>query len=228
VLLHHLRRKDIPVLSADQYLEGRDGALITLDDGHPHDLKVAYPILEEFEACAISFLIPLEADLRPRVKEWEAWRAAAGRIEVGSHTLTHGKVAAAPPVKGEAPPNDPNRQDFFATAGSDYRPALTARQYLPLMGRSETEAERRARLSTEIAFSKYYMERQLGLPVRFLSYPWGEWDELCVELAREAGYRAAFSLDRTDGTDWTIPRVHLEPFAEELRRLPRPGGGMRL
>lgn len=227
VLLHHLRREEIPCLTADDYLSGKKGALITLDDGNPNDVKIGYPILQEFDAHAVSFLIPLKNDLSPRVKDWDLWRQASDRIEVGSHSLTHGKVATKQ-ADAEALPDDPNILVFQGMVGSDYQPALIAREFNPLCGRPETDGERRERLRAEIGFSKLFLERKLGRPVRLFSYPWGEYDDECVALVQETGYRAAFSITRTDDTLWTVPRVHLTPFAEELRRERTPliGGNL--
>ncbi len=217
VLLHHLRREGIPSLTVDDYLAGDKGALLTMDDGNPNDVKVGYPILKEFDAHAVSFLIPLKSDLSPRLKDWELWRQAADRIEVGSHSLTHGKVATQSKMEAETS-DDSNLQNYHGFPGSEYQPALIAREFNPLLNRPETDAERRARLWAEIGFSKLYLERQLGKAVRLFSYPWGEYDDLCVELVQEADYLAAFSITRTEENLWTVPRVHLTPFAEELRR----------
>jgi peptidoglycan/xylan/chitin deacetylase (PgdA/CDA1 family) len=222
VLLHYLRREGIACLSGEEYLAGKEGVLITIDDGHPNDLKIAYPILKEFDAHAVSFLIPLKADLSLRVKDWQAWREVGDRLEVGSHSLTHTKVATAE-GDGAPPPEDPNLLRYFGANGADYQPGLAHPEYNTLHHRLETEAERRLRLTAEIVFSKQFIERQIGKPVRLFSFPWGEYDELSISLVQEAGYEAAFAITETLGTNWTISRVHLSPAAEEIRRMPRPG-----
>jgi len=46
----------------------------------------------------------------------------------------------------------------------------------------------------EIETSKKVLEDGLGRPVHFFSYPYGDYDERIINLVREAGYKAAFSL----------------------------------
>lgn len=214
-LLGHLRREGIRCLSGDEYLAGEDGALLTIDDGHPNDLAVAYPILREFDARAVSFLIPLRADLTPRVVDWDAWRAALDRIEVGSHTLTHTKVGrgrAGEPATGQANVAGVHGFDVF-----DPVPGLAACEYDPLRRQFESRETRRARLTAEIAFSRQFIERRLGKTVRFFSYPWGAWDAESLAIVREAGYEAAFSVTATDGTRWSVPRINLPPWVAARR-----------
>lgn len=46
----------------------------------------------------------------------------------------------------------------------------------------------------EIEASKNCLEDGLGRPIHFFSYPYGNYDDRIMNLAREAGYKAAFSL----------------------------------
>ena len=48
----------------------------------------------------------------------------------------------------------------------------------------------------EIAGSKTTLESLMGEPVRFLCYPYGDYDPTTVDLAREAGYEAAVTCRR--------------------------------
>jgi len=50
-------------------------------------------------------------------------------------------------------------------------------------------------LRDELVRSREEIESQLGLPCRFLAYPYGEHDERVRAAAQEAGYVAAFGLD---------------------------------
>lgn|GEM_PF-65208 len=49
------------------------------------------------------------------------------------------------------------------------------------------------RAGEELSASKQMLEERLGVPVEFLSYPFGRYDERVVRLAKEAGYRGAVS-----------------------------------
>lgn len=46
----------------------------------------------------------------------------------------------------------------------------------------------------ELEYSKKKLEDGLGSPVNFFSYPYGNYDKRIINFAREAGYKAAFSL----------------------------------
>lgn len=60
--------------------------------------------------------------------------------------------------------------------------------HLPELGR---RGKRR-----EIEGSKAILEDKLGLPITHLCYPYGDYDDECLELAAEAGYATAVTTDR--------------------------------
>jgi peptidoglycan/xylan/chitin deacetylase (PgdA/CDA1 family) len=81
---------------------------------------------------------------------------------------------------------------------------LTADQILSLSQRGMVEAHTvtHAHLASmdydqqyaEIANNKAYLEQITGLPVRFLAWPFGEWNDSAVQAAADAGIVAAFGL----------------------------------
>ncbi len=46
-------------------------------------------------------------------------------------------------------------------------------------------------------------------PMKSFAYPHGRYNDLVIECVKEAGYERAFSVNSTDGTQWTIPRPYL-------------------
>ena len=54
----------------------------------------------------------------------------------------------------------------------------------------------RARMREEIVASKAALEDGLGVPVDHFCYPYGDYDEACVDAVREAGYATAVTIDR--------------------------------
>lgn len=58
------------------------------------------------------------------------------------------------------------------------------------LDRYETDEERRKRYLDEIVGSKKYLEECLGKPLDFLCWPAGGYDDLAVEIARDAGFKA--------------------------------------
>jgi peptidoglycan/xylan/chitin deacetylase (PgdA/CDA1 family) len=77
-------------------------------------------------------------------------------------------------------------------------------------GRLETAEERASAIERELRESKRIIEERTGRPVVHVCYPWHAFGPTAQELAREAGYRAAFC--------GKVPGVPIT----------RPGGDLRL
>ncbi|MBW4553495.1 MAG: polysaccharide deacetylase family protein [Aphanocapsa sp. GSE-SYN-MK-11-07L] len=54
-----------------------------------------------------------------------------------------------------------------------------------------------AQLQKEVMESKRKLEKRLGIPIQYFTYPEGKVDSRVAAMVREAGYRAAFTMD-----DW--------------------------
>jgi len=104
--------------------------------------------------------------------------------------------------------------------------------YLPLVSREH--------MQLELVESKQILERQIGRPVRYLSYPVGGFTPVVQQLAREAGYHGActtnrgtskhaqdiFALRRIKMTERDqhplLLRVKLSGYYDFFRRLEQP------
>ena len=64
----------------------------------------------------------------------------------------------------------------------------------PLPFEHETEESRGERIKQELLVSKQEIERRTGTRCRMLAYPWGAYDELVVQKAKEVGYEFAFTV----------------------------------
>ncbi|WP_242024317.1 polysaccharide deacetylase family protein [Trichocoleus sp. FACHB-591] len=53
-------------------------------------------------------------------------------------------------------------------------------------------------LATEVAESKQLLEAELGMPIRYFTYPEGKYDQRVAKVVQEAGYLAAFTMDDVD------------------------------
>ncbi len=60
----------------------------------------------------------------------------------------------------------------------------------------ETEEEQRKRILGELETSKRLIEENLGKKVIHLAWPWGEYSELSVELAKAAGFKACYTTEK--------------------------------
>jgi peptidoglycan/xylan/chitin deacetylase (PgdA/CDA1 family) len=83
-------------------------------------------------------------------------------------------------------------RDFFQRP--DWRKVLEERAAAVagrgLSDRYETDAERSTRLRSEIILAREELADVVGRPVEFLCWPNGKYDDECVALARDAGYKA--------------------------------------
>lgn len=55
-----------------------------------------------------------------------------------------------------------------------------------------------AQLQMEVTKSKQILEAQLGIPIRYFTYPEGKYDERVAKAVQEAGYQAALTMSDTD------------------------------
>jgi len=83
-------------------------------------------------------------------------------------------------------------RDFFQDP--DWRTILDEKARALMTGgrddRVETEEQRLTRLREEIPLARQELTDLLGHPVDFLCWPNGKYDDTCVEMAREAGFKA--------------------------------------
>lgn len=98
--MEYLKRRNIPVLDPYEYINKRDGVLITFDDGYRCIYNHAFPILKEFGFPAIVFVItgfigkknnwdlPLWGE-ETHLSESEIKEMRKGGIYFGSHSHTH-------------------------------------------------------------------------------------------------------------------------------------------
>lgn len=134
--------------------------------------------------------------------------------------------------------DDPGLRDFMAekVGGATYFKNRSKREYMKELkglvqeyqnkheynGHFETEAEQRARIFEELILSKRIIEEKLEKKCDLICWPWGEYSDLSIQLAREAGYCGAVgfapgaNLQRTESGIWHINRFppprNLEDF----------------
>jgi peptidoglycan/xylan/chitin deacetylase (PgdA/CDA1 family) len=67
--------------------------------------------------------------------------------------------------------------------------------YDPRTGRYETDDEYRKRVRADLERNSELLEAQLGVRPRVIAWPFGRWNEVTVEAAREAGMPISLTLD---------------------------------
>jgi peptidoglycan/xylan/chitin deacetylase (PgdA/CDA1 family) len=140
--------------------------------------------------------------------------------------------------------DDPGLRDFMAQAvgGSEYFARRSKREYMgdllkyvtnykkhhKLRDRFETKEEQEDRILSELLLSKRTIQDRLRKTCDLICWPWGEYSNLSIQLARQAGYRGAVSfspgvnLQGTEAGIWHIKRFppprNLEDFARAVSR----------
>lgn len=70
-----------------------------------------------------------------------------------------------------------------------------------------------AQLVDELVRSKQLLEVNLGQPVEFLAYPYGQYNQQAIDALRQAGYRGACTglpgLGKTSGDPYQLKRVNV-------------------
>lgn len=101
-----------------------------------------------------------------------------------------------------------------------------------------SEVEYRRWIRADLARGAAIMERRLGVKLRFMAIPYGEYNDVVLSEIRKAGYEAAFTQDAGSVSDETelflIPRepilgtdwASLEHFRQVLERIDLPFADM--
>ncbi len=166
--------------------------LLTFDDGYRGMYKQVYPLLKVFDFHAVLAVVgrwqetPLARDvlygseLVPRnyFLRWREIREMikSGRVEIASHSydLHHGVLA--------------NPQ-------GNVQPAAVTRRYNAKTGRYESDARYRKRIRTDLQRNSDLIARKTGVRPRVLVWPYGAYNRVTVDIAREVGMPITLTLE---------------------------------
>jgi len=170
--------------------------VVTFDDAYRSFFEKALPILRDEGVKATvsvisSFIDAPPADLPP-LMTWEQIREAgeSGFVEIASHS--HGL-----------------HQYEVANPYNDTSPAVTTRRYLGRDRRYEDRDEYRWRIRTDLRKAKSLLASMLGRDVGVLAWPYGEFNGMARELARQEGFSVTLGLEGTDVRQEDLARGHL-------------------
>ncbi len=108
--MEYIKRRNIPVLNPHEYMEKREGILITFDDGYECIYEFAFPVLKEFGFPALVFVVtgfigkkntwdlPLWGE-ELHLTEREIKEMRKEGIFFGSHSHTHPDLRKLPEEK---------------------------------------------------------------------------------------------------------------------------------
>ena len=184
----------IPLAQLADFLKGRAASL---------PAKAVVITVDDGWACAYTDIFP---ELRRRKMPWTlfVYPKIVGR---GAHALTWAQVAE------------------LAAAGVDVESHTYTHSFLTLKDNGNVTSDAYPEfLHGELVDSRTKIEEETDKPVRFLSYPYGSYDETVIAEAASAGYAAAVTTRRGPVTRSTppmeLPRylVHHDTTIEEFAR----------
>jgi len=195
-----LRAHDYKVVSIDDVLAAGEGRrplpekaiLLTFDDGYRGMHKRVFPLLKLFNYPAVLAVmgkwletpldepVPYGARSVPRqyFLTWPQIRemVESGLVDIASHSydLHH---------------------ELLTNPQGNTRPAAVTHEYDPDTGRYESDEAYRGRIRKDLARSARLIERETGRRPRAMVWPYGAYNQVTIDVARELGMPIAMSLD---------------------------------
>ena len=184
-------------VSWQQIVDARNGksklpskpVLLTFDDGYESFYTIVFPLLKSYRYPAVFALVtswqetPMGQFIdygnqklpRSAFVSWEQTREMhrSGLVEIASHT------------------HDLHKSMIGNSAGTLFAAALSGRY---VNGRHETEAEYKQRIHEDFRKSSQVIQREVGAKPRVLVWPYGQFNETAVKIAREEGFESDFTL----------------------------------
>ena len=145
--------------------------VITIDDGYVSGYDTAWPILKKFGYPFTMFVYINYINSGGKSISWDQLgEMRDAGVDIESHTYSHADLRN---------PNDKYAVDKhnFELIQSDVK-NLTEDGWL----------------KKEIAGSKEVLEKQLGIKVNALAYPFGKYNAKVLDVVKQAGYEAAFTV----------------------------------
>ncbi|MFD0871427.1 MULTISPECIES: polysaccharide deacetylase family protein [Paenibacillus] len=177
-----------------------NAVVITFDDGYENFYTHAYPILQKHGVTASNFIIGIYSDTYyPDAEPHLTWEQMKELKQNGmgiySHTYNLHRTA---------------------NTGTDrVESALTHKLFLEQKERLETDDEFKRRIKSDLEFMNRRIADELGEQTPLLAFPYGEYTDLTVELAEEAGIPIFFTTREgiNSSTDKLVYRINAgEPY----------------
>jgi peptidoglycan/xylan/chitin deacetylase (PgdA/CDA1 family) len=175
--MQEIKDNGFSVIKMQDFLAWRRGeksipnksCIITIDDGWVSAYNNAWPILKKFDYPFTLFIYINYVGTGGKSMSWDqlAEMRDAG-VDIESHTYSHSDLKK-PGALVDKKAAEGIRKDI-ATLGPD------------------------GWLKKEIIGSKEVLEKQLGIKCNVFAYPFGIWTPKAVELVKEGGYEAAFTV----------------------------------
>jgi biofilm PGA synthesis lipoprotein PgaB len=196
--LDALLKNGYHVISTDEltgFLEGKaplpeKAVAITFDDGYRSFYRYAYPELKSRGLPATDFIITSWTGKKIGGLEYLTWNEMREMQTNGMSFYAHTDHSH------NAAPTDPD---------GNSKPVLTNRIWLPRKNRLETQEEYRRRVTDDLSAAKNALEKELHRPVTQIAWPYGDYNETLIRVARSLGYRFGYTTQPSLVTAKTMP-----------------------
>lgn len=157
--------------------------LLTFDDGYRSFHEFVFPLLEMYGyPCVLSIVTDwLNTPPKGITLPLMTWRqlaevAKSGLVEIASHT-------------------DNIHQGIVYNPQGNESWAAVSRKYDPQTKAYETENEYQTRIRADLRKSRLELKRNLGIDVRAIVWPFGEYNQITMEEAKSCGFDSMFVLE---------------------------------
>ncbi|MBC8015995.1 MAG: poly-beta-1,6-N-acetyl-D-glucosamine N-deacetylase PgaB [Sporomusaceae bacterium] len=185
--LSYLKSNGYNPISLQQYTAfTKDGVplpdkpvMITFDDGYISFYNEVFPLLKEYNYPAMLAIVGSWMEYAPsdvgKLVSWQQLREmdSSGLVSIASHSFRSHRFIPM------------NVQD-------DRGELLSTRIYNN--GRFETEDEFKQRVADDLRQAQQQFEKELGHKASALVWPYGEYNLIAIDIAREMGFEATFTL----------------------------------
>jgi biofilm PGA synthesis lipoprotein PgaB len=172
--------------------------LLTFDDAYESFYKVVFPALQQFHYPAVLSVVtswingnvPLDIYAQKHFMTWDQIKEVAnsGLVTIASHSNSlHHYITSNPQGNVE--------EATFTFA------------YNPLTKTYETDEQFRERLRSDLALGQKIFAQKLGLKPIVLTWPFGAYNQIGVEVAKQLGFRVFLTLDSGLGDIRHLDRV---------------------
>ena len=145
--------------------------VITIDDGYVSGYDTAWPILKKFGYPFTMFVYINYINSGGKSISWDQLgEMRDAGVDIESHTYSHADLRNPNDKYAVDKHNFELIQNDIKTLGAD------------------------GWLKKEIIDSKQVLEKQLGIKVNALAYPFGKYDQKVRDVVKQAGYEAAFTV----------------------------------
>lgn len=167
-----------------EYMEGKqdipdNAILVTFDDGYENFYTKAYPILIRYHIPAENFIIVSMVGKKEAFPHltWDQMREMlkSNLVYFGSHTY--------------------DLHHLVRTGLFSFKPALVGYIYKPPFYK-ETKEEYESRISIDLWYSKFLLEKNLNIKVYDLCFPYGAYNEEVLKIASQLGYKVFYTTEK--------------------------------